>query len=284
VKVTQAFLEGVEPFGPGLLIHLKWPPLTNLCAPGQFFLVRCTPSPDLWDPYLRRALFAALIAPGHLALWLTDANDRGLAWLIAQPAGTRLDLLGPGGHGFDVPPTPGNVLLVAQALVAQALVAQALVAQDLVAQALVAQDGGIGPLWSVMAQALAAGGQATLALGTPRGDLAVPPTLVPVAAEYRLATADGSAGLKGNVFALLDGLAGWPDRIYAVLPQGDWPRLRTWIESWRPHVERGFAQVLAPADIRCGTGACLACVVERADGRWTRACVHGPVLDLTVLT
>ncbi len=259
MKAVQGSLEAIQPFGPGLLIHLRWPLPTSPCIPGQFFLVRCTSSPDLWDPYLRRALFPAIIAPGHLALWLTDASDRGLAWLVAQPEGTPLDLLGPGGHGFDIPSSPGNVLLIAQ-------------------------DGGLGPLWPVMTQVLAAGGQVTLALGTQQGDLAVPPTLVPIATEYRLATANGSAGLRGDALALLNGLIRWPDRIYAALPQDYWPRLRAWIESWRPHIEPGFAQVLTSADIRCGIGACLTCVVERADGRFTRACVHGPVLDLTIVT
>jgi dihydroorotate dehydrogenase electron transfer subunit len=37
------------------------------------------------------------------------------------------------------------------------------------------------------------------------------------------------------------------------------------------------------ADLACGYGACLACVVPLANGSLTRACVHGPVFDLLEL-
>jgi dihydroorotate dehydrogenase electron transfer subunit len=259
VKITQGLIEGRQPFGPGLLLHLRWPDFDPTCVPGQFFLVRCTPSSDIWDPYLRRVLFPTVIAPQHLALWLSDVRDRGLTWLAAQPEGTPVDLLGPGGHGFDLPTSPGNVLILAQ-------------------------DDGIGPLWPVMQQAIAIGHQVTLAIGVPHGDLAVPLSLVPVAVEYRIATIDGSAGICGSAITLLSGLERWPDRIYAALPRRDWPRLRAWIESWRFALEKGFAQMLVQTDMLCGTGACLACVIERSNGRLTRTCVHGPVLDLTWLT
>lgn len=259
MKITQGWVEGCQPFGPGLLLHLRWPSSDLICTPGQFFLARCTPSLDIWDPYLRRVLFPAVITPRHLALWLPDAHDRGLTWLAVQPEGTPIELLGPGGHGFELPASPCNVLILAQ-------------------------GDGIGPLWPVMQQAIAAGHQVTLAVGASGGDLIVPPGLVPVAVEYRIATADGSVGVRGDAIALLSGLEEWPDYIYAALPRKDWSRLRTWIESWRFVLRAGFAQVLAQADVVCGTGACLACVIERSDGRLTRTCVHGPVLDLTWLT
>ncbi len=256
VKTWQCFVEGLQALGPGFLLHLRCPTLPHdLGSPGQFFLVRCTPLPDVWDPYLRRALFPVLIEPGRLALWLADAEDRGVAWLVARPEGARLDLLGPGGHGFSLPPSPGRVLILAQ-------------------------DEGIGPVWPLIARALLAGHQVALALGVTQEDRVIPPDLLPVEVEYRLATLDGSVGRRGEVLASLEGLEGWPDHICAALPRAQWPRLRSWIEGWHPALQPGFAQVLAESDIFCGTGACLACVVERRDGRLTRACVHGPVLDL----
>ncbi|MCD6289648.1 MAG: hypothetical protein J7M34_04025 [Anaerolineae bacterium] len=258
MKATQGFVEGIQPLGPGLLLHLRWPVPNTSCTPGQFFLVRCTPNWDIWDPYLRRPLLPALIAPQHIALWLSDATDRGQMWLMAQPKGTRLDMLGPAGHGFELPPSPGHVLILAR-------------------------DEGIGPVWPVMQQALAAGHQVTLALGVKRSNWIVPPALVPVEVEYRLATGDAGPGGPSDVFALLDGLEGWPDQVYAAVPPDDWPRLRAWIERWRPSVEPGFVQVLVASDFICGIGACRACTVELRNGRYARACVHGPVMDLTLL-
>ena len=51
----------------------------------------------------------------------------------------------------------------------------------------------------------------------------------------------------------------------------------------RLRVEPDFAYLLVQADLLCGSGACLACVVPTAGGGLTRTCVHGPVFDLTRL-
>ena len=52
------------------------------------------------------------------------------------------------------------------------------------------------------------------------------------------------------------------------------------IRARRLRLEPGFALMLVDADLACGYGACLACVVPLARGSLTRACVHGPVFDL----
>jgi len=259
VKAVAAVAAGSQPFAAGQILHLHWADSAPAAAPGQFFLVRCTPSPDHWDPYLRRALPPIALLPDHLALWIADPRDRGLAWLLAQPPGAAIDLLGPGGHGFDLPTSPANVLILAV-------------------------GAGVGPVWPAMTAALAAGCQVTLALAAPTSDCAPPPSLTPIAVEYRLATADGSAGIRGDLFDLLPGLEGWPDRIYAALPRAAWPRLHAWIDGWRPWMGTGFAQVFVDADLTCGVGACQTCRVEMANGRRPRACVHGPVFDLARLT
>lgn len=259
MKAVVAAAAGCQPFAAGCILHLQWPSPAPAAAPGQFFLVRCTPSPTHWDPYLRRALPLIALLPDHLALWIADPQDRGLAWLLAQPPGATIDLLGPGGHGFDLPTSPANVLILAA-------------------------DAGIGPVWPAMTAALAAGCQVTLALAAPASDCAPHPSLMPIPVEYRLATADGSAGTRGDLFDLLSGLEGWPDRIYAALPRATWPRLRAWINRWRPWMGIGFAQIFVDANFTCGVGACQTCRVEMANGRHPRACIHGPVFDLARLT
>jgi hypothetical protein len=49
-------------------------------------------------------------------------------------------------------------------------------------------------------------------------------------------------------------------------------------------IEKGLVQCLVDARLACGYGACLACLTPLANGRWTRACVHGPVFDLASLS
>jgi aerobic-type carbon monoxide dehydrogenase small subunit (CoxS/CutS family) len=48
-------------------------------------------------------------------------------------------------------------------------------------------------------------------------------------------------------------------------------------------LEQGFAQALIQVELPCGVGACLACTIPLPNGSRTRACVHGPVFDLTTL-
>ena len=55
------------------------------------------------------------------------------------------------------------------------------------------------------------------------------------------------------------------------------------IRNRRFRLEENYAHMLVRADLACGYGACLACVVPTANGGVTRACVHGPVIDLTRL-
>jgi len=56
------------------------------------------------------------------------------------------------------------------------------------------------------------------------------------------------------------------------------------VRERRFRLEEGFAQALVEADLVCGVGACLSCVVPLSSGGLTRACTHGPVLDLVRLT
>jgi dihydroorotate dehydrogenase electron transfer subunit len=75
----------------------------------------------------------------------------------------------------------------------------------------------------------------------------------------------------------------WADQIAVALPWATLPPLQQTIQQQRFRLEPGFVQALVPSDLVCGFGACLACVVPTRDGGYTRACVHGPVFDLTTL-
>ncbi|NJM07388.1 hypothetical protein HC891_16190 [Candidatus Gracilibacteria bacterium] len=54
------------------------------------------------------------------------------------------------------------------------------------------------------------------------------------------------------------------------------------VRAGRLRWQRGFAEVLLAGQLPCGTGACLACLVETRDGLRTR-CKDGPVFDLRAL-
>ena len=82
--------------------------------------------------------------------------------------------------------------------------------------------------------------------------------------------------------SLADTLA-WADLLCVASPTLQPELLAQSIRTARFRLEEGFAQILVDADLVCGVGACLACVVPTAGGGLTRACVHGPVIDLVKL-
>ena len=235
-----------------VLIRLQIPGADQPCHPGQFFLLRAGSE---WSPYLRQPLFPAAIEPHTILLWGIPAWDPSLGWLARQPDGTALDLLGPIGKGFSVHPHQKHLLLVAQASKLAALLA--LVNPHLNRQ------GSVGLLLEASSEA----------------DL-LPSGLLPPAVEYYTVTQDGS---RGQIEGLLDRALPWADTVCAAGSASFLRRLKEQLRHVRFGIQSGFVQVLAPVPLPCGSGACLACLVEGSRG-WHRACVRGPVFDIVELS
>jgi dihydroorotate dehydrogenase electron transfer subunit len=180
-------------------------------------------------------------------------TDPGIAWLSRRLPGERINLIGPLGNGFPQPVPSQNTLL--------------------------ATDLRRLPIMQPLIQAaLDRRGRVTLIVRA-EDDLA-PDALhkgLPIAVELRLAR-----NLDELVGHLQETLV-WADRLCTALPELDAAKLTDLIRRTRLRVEPDFAHVLVQADLLCGSGACLACVVPTSGGGLTRACVHGPVFDLTRL-
>lgn len=233
---------------------------------GRFLLARCgAQSPEeratQWSIYLRRPLFAAA-RPQQLrgepyALWRLAAplyDDPGLAWLAARRAGETINLTGPYGSGFPLLPLTRRLLLIA--------------------------DGPhLGVILPLVDEALDRGGQVSLLLldegHTPavidslRGDL-------PLAVEFhRLA----AVGWQQEIERALR----WSDQLCTAVAAAHLPAIADAVRRTRVRFDAGFGFSFVDADLACGYGACLTCVVPLANGNLTRACVHGPVFDLLEL-
>jgi len=263
--------------GPFTGLALALPPglLTPEQAPGRYVLARCGAQSreeraEEWSIYLRRPLFVA--GQGRLAhrmdpprevwhfLLPTPAEgiptDPGMAWLARRQPGEPVNLLGPFGNGFRLHPHSRNLLLLA--------------------------DRTRGPDWLALLMPavhpmLDRGGRVTLLLN---GAGPLPPALVrslPLPVEIQTARS------RSEWRALLESTLAWADQVMAGLPREDYLELAQAVRQVRFRLEEGFVQVLVQADLVCGTGACLACVVPLPGGGLTRACVHGPVFDLTRL-
>jgi dihydroorotate dehydrogenase electron transfer subunit len=232
---------------------------------GRTFLARCAESTDWarshdWTFALRRPLFVAGRRPAAdgdgAERWLLTSSkldDPGVGWLAARPAGSPINLVGPMGNGFTLPPRTRQL-------------------------AVISEPGRVPALLPLVHAMLDRGGRVVMLL---KGDGAISPALrdlLPLAVEvHQEAPGDGWRT------RLHDALA-WADIVATALPAHATTALAEATRTTRLRLERGLVQCLVDAPLVCGYGACLACLTPLANGRWTRACVHGPVFDLTDLS
>src|SRR5579875_2643691 len=94
------------------LLELEAPALAQAVRPGQYCMVRCAEEGS-FDPLLRRPFFVHSIE-GERCRILLQVRGRGTAWLARRSTGEKLDLLGPLGQGWRLPPRLSTLLLVAE--------------------------------------------------------------------------------------------------------------------------------------------------------------------------
>ncbi len=273
-------------------MRLAAPPHLARFRPGQFLMLGWE---EGWDPLLPRAMSIRRAWPaprrfqvpgsrfqGKEALHgiskletrdsklgaaeveiLYKVYGRGTALLAGMRPGRFLRALGPLGNAFTVPRSATQVLLVA---------------------------GGIGvPPIAALAEALAqrrTSRSAKLVVflgGRSKADLLCVRDFQRAGAKVHLATEDGSIGFKGLVSELLEEFCG-----------GSYPALRTPMYACGPHpmlaalmrIAEKFDlpyQASLEANMACGFGACMGCVMPVAGGQGHRTyhlvCKDGPVFN-----
>lgn len=271
----------LRPLDGASLLTLRLPAgLAQGNLSGRYFLARCGAQTarerdENWQMYLRRPLFVAtqrraptenkqeeegnqtaeVKAVDEEEVWellLPASSDPGYHWVAEQAVGATINLIGPLGQGFALPAHSRHLLLLATTDRAAILL----------------------PLLDPI---LDKGGHVTLVLATTPGNENPLLPLLPLPVEVRLATTEQEWQKQ------LTETLPWADQLCAALPATHFQPLADLIRRKRFRLDPGFAQVLIEADLVCGVGACLACIVPIANGGYTRACVHGPVFDLTAL-
>lgn len=234
------------------LLTLHAPELARAARPGQAALVRCAPATSA-DPLLRRPLFIAGAdsAAGTVEL-LVAPEERGLAWLAAQPVGARLDVYAPVGAGFAIDGRTRNLLLAGA-------------------------GQGLPALVALSRSAAARGVAVVLLASAPAPELLPPPFLLPADVEYQ--TSDER---DGGLAALLAGALGWADQLCLALEEPLLAPVSAAVRAGKLRWERGFAQAILAGPMPCGLGTCQGCLLETRDGPRLR-CKDGPVFDLREL-
>ena len=230
--------------GVGLIV-LRAPRTAAGIKPGQFVHLRIATGADI---ILRRPFSVHVVRAERLEI-LYQILGTGTLRLAEKPVGAVMDLVGPLGHGWQLPEGATHALLVAGGL-------------------------GAAPL-GMLAEQLAARGIATaVALGAPTATRLVARELFErVARRVEIATDDGSAGEHGFVTVPVARLLA-EERFDIVYTCGPEPMQRIVAKM---AAEAGVpCQVSLERLMACGIGACLSCVVTTTDGL-KRACVDGPV-------
>lgn len=248
----------VTRFGDYTQFTVVAPGVARSFQPGQFVAV-AVGGPDS-SMLLRRSFALYGVKPGAefagTIQFVVAPHGRGTEWLVRQPVGTKLDLVGSLGVPFRIPREPVPAVLV---------------------------GGGYGsaPLLPLASRLLAQGSEVTMILGAASagrlfGELAAKRLIGAVT----VTTDDGTAGQRGRV---TDPLPSVIEQLGAqvVYACGPMPMLRAVGEVARAHAIP--AQVAVEESMACGIGVCMTCVlpVIGDDGvsRFVRSCVEGPVFD-----
>jgi dihydroorotate dehydrogenase electron transfer subunit len=232
-------------------------------APGQFLQLRA------WtgiDPLLGRP-FSILDqgddAGGPWVSVLYQVHGRGTDLIARARPGQACSATGPLGRPFVPPSRPGPAIVVA---------------------------GGVGiPPFLLVVRALVAEGREVVVLLGARdaAHLYLEDELRAAGATVRVATEDGSRGVRGRVTVLLEEelAARGGDRVGAVYTCGPGPMLHAVVKVARAHGAPGQASL--EKLMGCGFGVCFTCVcrLRAADGalKNTRICLAGPVVPFADL-
>ncbi|MEI4270869.1 dihydroorotate dehydrogenase electron transfer subunit [Klenkia sp. LSe6-5] len=244
-----AVVVGSRPVSAYTELTLEAPDIADVARPGQFvaFAVGGPTSAML----LRRSIAIAGVGGGRFSV-VVSARAAGSTWLAGLRPGEELDVVGPLGRPFPLPPEGTPVLLVGGGYGAAALV-------------------GLGGLLRSrgheVAAVVGAGDQARLCSVE---------ELSAVAAPFVVTTDDGSAGRTGRVTGPVAELVGGAGAVYACGPM---PMLAAVAKLATER--RVPSWVAVEESMACGVGVCMTCVlpVVGADGRsrFARSCTDGPV-------
>jgi dihydroorotate dehydrogenase electron transfer subunit len=237
-------------------MRLHTPEIARVAKPGQFCMVQVA---ETLSPFLRRPMCFSEIHDDGITI-LYKVEGEGTALLAQHVPGQKCSIQGPLGNGFPIDDSFERHIIV---------------------------SGGIGvATFPALAKALvkACPRPPEVVLAARNKDLLLCENLFKgLGCTVYLATDDGSAGEKAYAADMLERLNPGPGtRVYACGPT-------IMMETTAEVAQRAGADCLVSleAQMACGDGACLGCVVEmkekREGDKMVRVCVDGPIFDATLI-
>jgi len=240
---------------------IETPDIAVAAQPGQFITVRCG------DFTLRRPFSVHQVSSQEIA-FLFKVAGKGTLWLSQRQRGERIDVLGPLGKGFSIPPTKSrqskHLLLVAGGI-------------------------GIAPLVFLMQHA-SSQHQITLIHGTSTAVQFYPFSSagkkqsklspLPNGVQFIPVTEDGSMGQKGRATDILPDFLNWADQVYACGPVDMYKAMAEMsLRAKRSNLKLTKCQISLEVRMGCGFGACYGCTIKTKKGL-KQVCRDGPVFEL----
>lgn len=251
MNIEYGTVVGHEPMGPDYrVLTLKLPGVTPTAKPGQFVHLRIA---QLHDAVLRRPFSIYRIEGKHLSI-LYKTVGRGTSAMQSLKQDDSVSVVGPLGNGFPLTVEESHVPV------------------------LVAGGYGVAPLY-FLARCLPRPGSIFIG-GAKAVDILLADEFKGLGWDVRIATDDGSVGMKGLVTAPLDAwlkTARSAPEFFACGPNG-------MLKAVGDRAIRGNWKAWLSLDrhMGCGVGACLACVQKvRLSGQETlaRVCKDGPIFE-----
>ncbi len=245
------------------ILGIYCPPIANQIKPGQFVMLKVS---DDCSPLLRRPFSVYKSYPvshpekrkrGRLFI-LYKKVGKGTRKMMTLKKGQKVDLIGPLGNGFTLPPLPSstNILLI---------------------------GGGVGIVSLFPLTEVSGGGKLFVFIGgKTQHDILCVEDFKEFSSNIFIATEDGSLGVQGTVVDLFISQRKKFKKnkkyyLYACGPVA-------MLEALAKNVEfkNFFCQASLEARMGCGFGACWGCVVKTKHPKtpYQRVCEDGPVFRL----
>ncbi|HXX35122.1 MAG TPA: dihydroorotate dehydrogenase electron transfer subunit [Thermodesulfobacteriota bacterium] len=239
------------------------PPIADRIKPGQFVMLKVS---DDHSPLLRRPFSVYKSYPkghpekrkrGHLIILYKEVG-RGTRKMTSLKTGQKVDLIGPLGNGFTLPPLPssGSTILIGGGM-------------------------GIVSLYPLV-EAFEAGRLFVFVGGKAEHDVLCVEDFSKFSSNIFIATEDGSLGFQGTVVDLFlsqkERFKGKKEHfLYACGPFSMLKAIAGVAEG-----SKFVSQASLEARMGCGFGACWGCVVKTKHPKtpYQRVCEDGPVFRL----
>jgi dihydroorotate dehydrogenase electron transfer subunit len=245
------------------MLGIYCPPIANQIKPGQFVMLKVS---DNTSPLLRRPFSVYKSYPtshpekrkrGHLFILYKKVGE-GTRRMTALSKGQKVDLIGPLGNGFSLPPLPSSAHCI-----------------------LIGGGVGIVSLYP-LAEAWRGGKCVVFIGGKTQNDILGIEDFKKLNSNILVATEDGSLGIRGTVVDLFLSRTKQfkGNRKYYIYACGPMPMLKSLAQTVK--FKKFICQVSLEARMGCGFGACWGCVVKTKHPRipYQRVCQDGPVFRL----